>query len=138
MGEEAQFVMRFRDTIARMCAKAVDARLVQPLADAWQRLQRNGARQMRKIEKRIRQIEPTRQAYAVVTQQSVTAPGRRSCALDSCGSMEGHPAHFKHCSACRAVVYCSPEHQAADWPSHKAACKAARKARSEHSGPSGA
>jgi hypothetical protein len=30
--------------------------------------------------------------------------------------MEAHPAHFKHCSACRAVVYCSPKHQAADWP----------------------
>jgi hypothetical protein len=39
-----------------------------------------------------------------------------------------HPAQFKLCAACTTVVYCCKAHQAEDWPSHKAACKAARKA----------
>jgi hypothetical protein len=45
-----------------------------------------------------------------------------------CAAREAHPAQFKSCAACRAVVYCCREHQVADWPSHKAACKAAGKA----------
>jgi hypothetical protein len=36
-----------------------------------------------------------------------------------CGSLEG----AKKCAKCAAVYYCSREHQAADWPTHKQACK---------------
>ena len=50
----------------------------------------------------------------------------RACALPGCSAREQHVKHFKVCAACKAVVYCSREHQVRDWPSHKAACKAAR------------
>jgi hypothetical protein len=40
---------------------------------------------------------------------------------------EPHAKAFKLCSACMRVVYCTKEHQAADWPAHRAACKAARR-----------
>ena len=53
----------------------------------------------------------------------------RFCALAGCGAKEAHPAHFKSCSACCTVVYCCQEHNVEDWPAHKAACKAARKAK---------
>jgi len=53
---------------------------------------------------------------------------RRSCELASCGAKEAHVKHFSRCSACKAVVYCSKDCQLADWPGHKKACKAARKA----------
>jgi len=53
---------------------------------------------------------------------------RRSCALASCGAKEAHVKHFSRCSACKAVVYCCKDCQLADWPAHKKACKAARKA----------
>ena len=36
-----------------------------------------------------------------------------------CGKYEGS----KRCAKCKAVVYCSPEHQKADWPAHKGICK---------------
>ena len=52
---------------------------------------------------------------------------RRACELVTCAAFELHPPHFKKCAACKTVVYCCREHQVADWPSHKAACKAARK-----------
>jgi hypothetical protein len=53
------------------------------------------------------------------------------CALPTCGAQEVHASHFKRCSACSAVVYCCKEHQVQDWPAHKAACRAARKAAAE-------
>ena len=65
---------------------------------------------------------------------------RLCCGLAACGAREAFPGHFKKCSACIAAVYCSREHQVADWPSHKKACKAARKAAAaaEQAGPSNA
>src|SRR4051812_14859468 len=32
-------------------------------------------------------------------------------------------AASKRCAKCRAVHYCSAEHQKSDWPTHKRACK---------------
>ena len=55
----------------------------------------------------------------------------RGCALEACGAREVHPAQFKKCAACQAVVYCCKQHQEQHWPAHKAACKAARKAVAE-------
>jgi hypothetical protein len=52
----------------------------------------------------------------------------KSCEMAGCGAKEAHVSHFGKCSACKAVSYCCREHQQADWPAHKAACKAARKA----------
>ena len=62
---------------------------------------------------------------------AAAASERSSCALASCETREAHPQHFKRCAACRTVAYCSREHQVADWPAHKAVCKATRKAASE-------
>ena len=60
---------------------------------------------------------------------SQKAQGRlRACALASCAAREAHEAQFKKCAACLTVSYCCREHQLTDWPAHKAACKAARKA----------
>lgn len=51
--------------------------------------------------------------------------GLRCCALASCGARELHVAHFKLCSRCRSVAYCSAEHGAEDWRAgHKRQCKA--------------
>ena len=46
---------------------------------------------------------------------------------ETCGEPELRQSQFKHCSACRAVVYCCKAHQVSHWPAHKAACKASRR-----------
>ena len=44
------------------------------------------------------------------------------CALAAClRELEGR---FKRCGGCRLVHYCSAEHQAEDWPTHRDFCKA--------------
>jgi hypothetical protein len=61
--------------------------------------------------------------------EAAAASGQlKSCALAGCAATEAHISHFGKCSACKAVVYCCREHQQADWPAHKTACKALRKA----------
>ena len=44
------------------------------------------------------------------------------CALASC--LAELVGRFKRCSRCRLAHYCSSEHQALDWPSHRAFCNA--------------
>ena len=64
----------------------------------------------------------------------------RNFALAACGAKEAHQKLFKMCAGCKAVVYCSKEHQEDDWPSHKTACKVARIAAAaddDGAGPSG-
>ena len=115
-----------------------DARLVR----VWQRLQRSGVLQLRRIDESIRLREPAQLVLRAALKDSLNAPGLRRCALPGCGVREAHPAHFKSCAACRAVVYCCREHQVDGWPAHKKACKAARKAAAaeeeDGAGPSGA
>ena len=125
------FTERLREVVAfDWRARGLDARLVQLLTDAWQRLQRSGVQEARGILD-VRQhfdIRAVCAAHDAAVAAASTAPGLRSCALAGCGAKEAHPKHFKRCSACQAVVYCSKEHQLEAWPAHKAACKAARKA----------
>ena len=138
---EGMFTDALRDAVALAGARGLDARLVQQLESAWQRLQRSGVLQARRIEDRIRESTPVAHAMAAAVLKSMAAPDLRSCALPGCGAKEAHPAHFKSCAACRTVVYCCREHQVAGWPAHKKACKAARKAAAEEedgAGPSGA
>ena len=137
---EAKFTNALRSAVAFGGVRGLDTGLVQLLAGAWQRLQRSGVLQTRRIEERMGASAPTEQAFLAAVDKSLTAPGLRSCALDGCGAKEAHPAHFKSCAACRAVVYCCREHQVAGWPGHKKACKAARKAAAadDEAGPSGA
>ena len=141
MVHEADFTDALHQAVDLADVSGLDARLVQLLAGAWQRLQGSGVLQARHIEERIRLREPERRAQQAVIQKSMTAPGLRTCALPGCGAKEAHPTHFKSCAACRTVVYCCREHQVAGWPSHKKVCKAARKAAAaadDEAGPSGA
>ena len=39
------------------------------------------------------------------------------------GASEAAEPRGKLCSGCRAVRYCGPACQKADWPAHKAACR---------------
>ena len=140
---EAEFTDVLRGIVATARANGVDALpFVQPLARAWQQLQRSGVLQKRRIEEGIAVLRHEHRASRAAVQSSLTAPGLRSCALDGCDAKEAHPAHFKSCAACRAVVYCCQEHQVAGWPGHKKECKAARKAAAaaeeDGAGPSGA
>ena len=138
---EVKFSRVLPYVVATAAGKGLDACLVQRLMGAWQRLQESGVVQTRSIAAEFAARAPEfRDACAAVV-KSLNAPGLRTCALDGCGAREAHPAHFKSCAACRTVAYCSKEHQVADWPSHKKACRAARKAAAEvkdGAGPSGA
>ena len=114
-------------------ARGVDEHLVEQLESAWERLLESGVLETRgHIDNYNAFIEGVVRTGVVkgagVVEAALQAPGLRSCELASCGAREAHPQHYKRCAACKAVVYCSREHQLADWPAHKAACKAARKA----------
>jgi hypothetical protein len=121
-------------------SRGLEAPLVQLLTDAWQRLQRSGVLEARGLlnERWRLEMSATSDKYTAANRAAMAAPGLRSCALAGCGAKEAHPQHFKRCSACKGVVYCSKEHQLEAWPAHKAACKAARKAAAAASDDCGA
>ena len=109
--------------------QGLDPRLAQLLMEAWQRLLQSNVlveRQLLQVGI-LREVDTLNDKHKQAVDSALFAPGLRSCALASCDAREAHPQHFKACAACRQVVYCSREHQLADWPQHKAACKAARK-----------
>ena len=110
----------------------LDPQLDLLLTETWQRLLQSGTLDRRGILDKLG-CENDIFGHAVnainaAINAAITSPSLRSCALESCGTREAHPQHFKQCAACRTVVYCCKEHQLEDWPTHKAACKAARKA----------
>ena len=119
--------------------RGLDPCLVQLLTDAWQRVQQSGVLETRGLlENRLYlKLSAASERRTAANRAALTASGLRSCALAGCAAREAHPQHFKSCAACRAVVYCSREHQLEDWPSHKKACKAARKAAAESSAGGG-
>ena len=105
--------------------------MLQRIDIVWARVQASGILQRRNLHVDHPQFsnsaeETRRKVEAADARQA--RRGLRSCGLASCGAKEAHADHFKRCSACHTVVYCSKEHQLEDWPAHKAACKAARKA----------
>ena len=107
------------------------ARMITPpagLLDSLDRLERSGVLQRRRAEVAIQSNAEFCQASQSAVAAAAAAPGLRCCGLTSCAAREKHPTHFKSCGACRGVAYCCKEHQTSDWPAHKAACKAARKA----------
>jgi hypothetical protein len=101
------------------------------LARAWQRLERGGVLEERNVARSCAESLERGNARAAAAADAAAARGLRCCALEACAKRESHVSHFKLCSACKTVVYCSKAHQAEDWPSHKAACKTARKAAAE-------
>jgi hypothetical protein len=95
---------------------------------AWRRLQSSGVLQRRGILHGASIAEADRARTNDTAAATAVARGLHFCALPSCGAQEVHASQFKRCSACLGVVYCCKEHQVQDWPAHKAACRAARKA----------
>jgi hypothetical protein len=108
----------------------------QVLSGALCILRRDAAERVRAVEAHGARHEAEYVAHAtqVMAEQTATV---LCCALEACAAQEAHPKHFNRCSACRAVCYCCREHQVEDWPVHKAACKAARKAAAEQGAGSG-
>ena len=104
------------------------------LCAAWQRVLRSGVLCVRGIEEDIKAIDAENLRIRAIADADLAAGRLQLCALAGCAAREAHASHFKRCGACRTVCYCCREHQVEDWPSHKAACKAARKA----ADPSGA
>jgi len=123
-----------------LAGSGLDASLVRLLVDARVRLQQSGVLETRRIltDSRNHNHNEAIAKHEADVRAALTAPGLRSCALAGCGAREAHPKHFKRCSACQTVVYCSKEHQLEAWPAHKAACKAARKAAASADGGAGA
>jgi hypothetical protein len=95
---------------------------------AWRRLQSSGVLQRRGIMQAVSVANADHTRATATAAATAAARGLRLCALHTCGAQEVHASQFKRCSACSGVVYCCKEHQVQDWPAHKAACRAARKA----------
>ena len=126
---EGVFVSKMREHLERISQLVLlrgteGARLL----NNWRRLQQSGLLEGREVDRALESHTRCRAGIESAEASAAAAPGLRSCALDSCGARERHPAHFKLCAACKTVAYCSREHQLAGWQAHKAACKAARKA----------
>jgi hypothetical protein len=105
------------------------------LERAWRALERSGVLRERRLDsdETWEQVDSGTCVLLGREMGARAAPGLRCCALASCAKREAHPSHFKRCGACAGPVYCCKAHQAEDWPTHKAACKAARKAAAETS-----
>jgi hypothetical protein len=129
IGGEAGLIAKCRSLVWSSAAidDALPTNWAQQLRDALQRLERSGLIQQRGMEQSLECFRQERAAAQDAAATNAAKRGLRRCALSSCGAREAHVSHFKLCSACKTVVYCSKAHQAEDWPAHKAACKAARK-----------
>ena len=100
----------------------------------WQHFTRSGVLQERDIVAGVAHCESVSSARKATCEAGLAATSLKCCSLQSCSARELHPGHYKRCSACHTVVYCSRDHQLEDWPAHKAACKAARKAAAAEGG----
>ena len=126
--EEAGLVINTRQLLRELVGLASAFGAGARVLDAWRRLERSGVLYAHDVGGSIKATHSLIADQQRAAEAAAAAPGLRTCALAGCGSRERHPAHFKSCGACKTVAYCSKEHQVEDWPAHKAACKAARKA----------
>jgi len=100
---------------------------LKKLRAAWRRMLRSGVLRARGIDEGIDLSHERHLRISAALDAEVAAGLLQPCALEGCAASESHASQFKRCGACRTVCYCCKEHQVADWASHKAACKAARK-----------
>jgi hypothetical protein len=130
LGSEAAFVFQLQelDASGALTGAPGDAAL-RGLRAAWRALQGSGQLRVRCLEEGVAAMHGTTEAQlAAAAAHAAARGGLRACAADGCGAREEYVSHFKLCSACKTVAYCGKAHQTEDWPAHKKACKAARKA----------
>lgn len=70
------------------------------------------------------QIDDSKPSYAPPQTFNVSTNLIRGCALPNCPKAN----NLSHCSACKAVQYCSQEHRNADRPGHRMMCNKVKKA----------
>ena len=99
---DEDFTAALRTIVAEAGETGLDPCHTQLLSDAWQRLQRSGVLQARRITGNARPANEEDRARLTATLSSLKDPGRRSCALPSCGVKEAHPQHFKSCPPAKA------------------------------------
>ncbi len=104
------------------------------MLERWERFTRSGVLQERDIMAGVAHCESVSSARRATCEAGLASATLKCCSLQSCATRELHPSHFKRCSACHITVYCCREHQLEDWPAHKPACKAARKAAAAEAG----
>ena len=123
----AQTVLELFLWITRTQGCFLDREAVSLIAAAWRRVQRSGAVGARLLDQSRDHPGGSVGEHIAAATAEAAVRGLRECALAGCAAKEVHVSQFKRCGACRTVAYCCREHQLADWPAHKAACKAARK-----------
>ena len=133
---ETELVRCLRTLVPQLSGK------LQPkkkLRGAWKRLLDSGVLRERGIDEGIDAALEMDARIDAAAEADHAAGRLQQCALAGCEARESHASHFKKCGACKTVSYCCREHQVEAWPSHKAACKAAREAAAVPAGlPSGA
>ena len=125
---EYTYVRMLRRPLDDVATYRLDARVGALLSNAWALLQSSGVLRERDLYRRVGEAELRAAAFNAAAEAARAGEVLRRCELAGCGAREVHAAQFKKCAACKGVVYCSREHQVADWSGHKKACKAARKA----------
>jgi hypothetical protein len=130
---EVAFFKELRDMHDATISSAAASRWLA-LLDAWRRLE--GARRLlreRHVDLMMSNAAQISGAQLSADEKAIYAAAvLHTCALETCNAREVHESQFKKCGACRTVSYCCREHQVEDWPAHKAACKAARKAAAQN------
>jgi len=125
---ESAMKVHLRDDVELWRRQRSTAAHAERLAEALKQLNLYGAYnayQQTAFEQKVK----VERAKVTAARSAASAPELlRRCALASCSVKEAHVSHFSKCAACKTVVYCSKTCQLADWPAHKKACKAARKA----------
>ena len=122
---EPEFVRHLRELIPML--SGLDTPEITQLRASWRCVLRSGLLRERGIDDAIDVEHQQHLRVRAAAAADLAANRLQQCTLAGCAAHESHPSHFKRCGACRAVCYCCREHQVEDWPSHKAACKAARK-----------
>jgi len=122
---EVLFLTQVQETV-QACQTRFSREDLEVMMAALGRLTDSGVIEDRRLELAAPNTVRLVQQLNAKAEAEKEAPGLRSCA--HCSARELHVAQFKRCSACKAVVFCSKDCQLANWPAHKAACKAARKA----------